>query len=134
MSKGNCTLPFDEFTNNTIILEPTTGGTPATYTDNLQLVQAFTGKIVYTTVSKSFYLKCNNKYYSFWNVTRNGAYTLSSSDWYKDYQGKLFYNRSTKVLYAYDYDARRISPINDIKVVQTTPNLETTPIDTPKGS
>ena len=84
---------------------------------------------------ETFYAKAGDKYYTKWQVygvdpsihPGGGSYTqepISDSDWYntEDRKNKIFYDRSSDVLYAYNYDSKTLLPITPIQIAETDTN------------
>lgn len=142
-------LPFDGFASPLVVPEDTIYeyeiNSYSTFEYSVCLVTALTGV--------NFYLKVGDTYYRNWSIRKvfspigTGGITdpvvvpigsvteISNSDWYKgDICNKVFYNRSSKALYAYDYDTKTLQAVTVTQVAETSNGEIIYPSNPTKGS
>ena len=126
-------LPFDGFV--TILNRNAISNQK--YTSSSQVVAAEYTIVAERTINaaEKFYLKVGDTYYTNWEITTEIPITpvvggdplttpepgiVSKSEWYYlEYRtNKLFYNRSNKVVYCYNYATSSLAPITNIQVVE----------------
>ena len=126
-------LPFDGFV--TILNRNAISNQK--YTSSSQVVTAEYTIVAERTINaaEKFYLKVEDTYYTNWEITTEIPITpvvggdplttpepgvVSKSEWYyTEYRvNKLFYNRSNKVVYCYNYATSSLTPITNIQVVE----------------
>lgn len=145
----NDILPFDGFASPLVVPEDTIYeyeiNSYSTFEYSVCLVTALTGV--------NFYLKVGDTYYRNWSIRKvfspigTGGITdpvvvpigsvteISNSDWYKgDICNKVFYNRSSKALYAYDYDTKTLQAVTVTQVAETSNGEIIYPSNPTKGS
>lgn len=132
-SGGHNILPFDGFV--TILNRNAISNQK--YTSSSQVVAAEYTIVAERTINaaEKFYLKVGDTYYTNWEITTEIPITpvvggdplttpelgvVSKSEWYyTEYRvNKLFYNRSNKVVYCYNYATSSLTPITNIQVVE----------------
>ena len=144
-SGGHNILPFDGFDSYPIFEDAISEQPYSLYIgDSPQPVQYAIVSFLSLNGNQRFYLKVGDTYYTTWVIstgTSSDSSTdlrvISSSVWYNESrENKLFYNRSNKAIYAYDYATMMLIPITNIQVVEeNAPEADSTsnPNNSTKG-
>ena len=136
-SGGHNILPFDGF-DSYPVFEDAVSEQPyfLDISSSLQPVQYDIVAILSLTGNERFCLKVGDDYFTTWTIYTEVSSdseipefrAINKSEWYNESrENKLFYNRSNKAIYAYDYITMGLIPVTNIQVVEeNAPEAEST--------